>query len=71
MMDVKPFAESAEVNEEVVKELVEKHGSLCVIRAICSILKADMEKRIENREKWLNNACKEISEKKQFPSSTE
>ncbi len=69
MMDIKPFAESAEISEQAVKELVEKYGSLTVIRAICELLKADMDEKIENRKKWLTESCSKISEKNK-PSFT-
>lgn len=69
MMDIKPFAESAEISEQIVRKLVEEYDSLTVIRAICELLKADMVEKIENREKWLTESCKKISEKNK-PSFT-
>jgi hypothetical protein len=67
MMDIKPFAEVAEVDEEVMKKLVENYNSIVVIKAICGLLKADIQSRVEFREVWLNTACNQISEKKILP----
>ena len=61
MMDVKPFAITADVDEELMKELVEEYGSLAVIRAICQLLKKDMIQHVEDRNKWLADACKRIA----------
>ena len=64
MMDVKPLAVSAEVDEGIIRDLVDEYGSLSVIRAISQLLREDLKKRVESRDNWLNNACKVISAKR-------
>jgi len=57
----KPFAEAAEVSEEKIKELTEKYGFITVIKAICEMLKTDIDsKDLKVRGKYLGDLCEMI-----------
>jgi hypothetical protein len=62
MYNLKPFAEIIDVSEKKIKELVDKHGIVTLIKAICEMLKVDDESGdIKIREKYLSDLCEMLS----------